>query len=330
MLVVGFVALFSVGCGNSRDAFVQTNTQGNTGNLVFNFTRPQTTTSVPTNTVSFRFDLFSTNPGTQATLVESRGPVAYQDQIVLAGVPTNVVFVTVTALNSDGVALAIFTGSTDVLLNADNVVNLDGSQTVTFDALTVTPAEVYLLEGGEQQLTFTGAFTPGGNIPLTINDTVADFTGFVPFANITSTGVVSLASATLGQNVTVTGSYTILSTTRTDDFVVGFIAFDAFATNTTFTTTGTFDPGYSVMFTDSDGTAPIDVTGNTTFALSTPTTGVSVNSTSGAVTIDGTATVPTSFDVVCTWNDGRTGGTGVTVQDTIDMIYNRGDRKSVV
>lgn len=139
LLALAVVAACFTGCGDS-DNFVFTNNNqgpvGNTGNLVFRFQQAaaQTVDILPNGTVTVRFDLFGTNPPSQASLLDSEIR-PYADLIVLEDVSADVVFVSVTCFDANDLPLAILTGTVDVIVGADNEVDLNDSQPVSLTPL---------------------------------------------------------------------------------------------------------------------------------------------------------------------------------------------------
>ena len=321
MLMVGLVALFSVGCGDSRDNFVSTTNQGNTGNLVFNFQQatPQTVTTVPANTTQLRFDLFSTNPGTLATLVETRGPIAYANQVVLQNVPSNVVFVAVTALSADGIPLSVSTGAASVIIGDDNTVNLTNVENVTFDSLTVTPNPINLDEGGTQTVTVTANFSNDESATLS-NENVTFNVASGEIANISSSGVLTALNA---GNTTLDASWTFGSTTRMDTALVNVFSFvvNGFDSFYDIPQTGTEpdDVDFNGTFVGPSGTAVSifqdDV--NVSFALQSPVTGVSIDGFN--VVVDSTASPGTAV-IVATYTDPVTSRV-MTVNFTVTIDF---------
>jgi len=341
LLVVGFVSLFAVGCGDSEN-FVFTGTNntpitGDTGNLVFRFTQAQTVDTVPTGTTSLRFDFFSSRTPSLATFLftETR---SYAELIIIEDVPVETQSVVVTAFGANGQPLAVLTGDTNVIINGDSEVDLVFNSNPTFNSITLSPNPAIILTPGSntQQVSVTGNFDTAQvlgqqtNYNVNIDPSLCTFvfTEADPnqedTANITTTGLVTLLSDL--QNSTLTASFTAFGVTRSDSTLVRTVDFDLdpeFPSDiNNMGTTDFYDGGWDTRFFDSDGVTQINVTSNSTFALRTqPTSGtITVDPNTGAVRTTGAATGTYFIDV--TWADGRTqnadgsGGTGTTFTDS--------------
>lgn len=323
LLSLSFIALFAVGCGDDREDFVITNTsQTGNGNLIFRFQQQTVTqTIVPAGTVQLRFDLFSTNPGSEASLVatETRN---FAEVVTLENVPSNVVFVAVTAIGADGLPTQVRTGSVDVIPGASTEVVLENTVAVTFDSLSVTPQVVNLVFNREevltQQMTFSGVFS-GDTFGIPITTPPATFTFDGPnLGNFSSTGLFSSGFDIqhYGSNTTVTAGYTFLDTTRTETFDIRTFIFAVDNAGRSSLAPGeSYTAGYDLEFTNSAGQAPeIELT----YALENPVTGVELNTEDGSFTTTG-STPEGTFNVVVSGTDPNTGFVVTdTVQFTID------------
>lgn len=327
LFTVGFVTLFSIGCGSSgRDAFVATGGSppaAPTGNLVFQFQRAaaQTINIVPADTSTLRVDLYSTDPPASATLVFT-ATFPFQDVLVVEDVSTDVQSAVVTAFNEDGLPVARYTASVDVQAGVDTEVDLGEGQEVPFEAVNVSPDPVNLLFTNpevedrltlNQQLSLTGLF--GGNVFfLPINDDASFTTANSLVANVSSDGLVSarfFPGNVLGGNTTVTATYDFMGTEQqgtVDVFTRIFVVFPL--DPTTLTPGETYNSGFEPVFVDADG-QQVDIDDAITFSLENSVEGVTVNSETGVVTT--TSSTPIGdFNVLVTWVDGRNGGTGLT------------------
>lgn len=302
LLVVGLVSLFSVGCGNSRDQFVATGNNNGTGNLVFRFVKAQAT--VPANTAQLVFSLHSGNPPTNANLVETRGPIAFNTTVTLTGVPTNVTTVVVTALDSNGLPIAVLSGTgITVAAGQSTNVNLGTFAAVTLDAITATPNPVNLVQNGAGvQLVLTGSFSNGSTATLPISNSSTTFT--FAKSNVATASPTGLFSTTFsGVNSSVTAAYTLANVTKSTTFQVNAFDFQATAVGSTnISKTASYNSGYTVSFLRSDGTSLANVTQNLTYSLSPTVSNLSINASNGAITNSGTTSVST-FDVIVSWTD---------------------------
>lgn len=326
LFTVSLLAIVSVGCGDSRDDFVATNTNNaTTGNLVFQLQQAVTQTTVPAGTTNVLISLFSTDPPTEGSLLFS-DTFAFAPVITVTGVPSNAVSATVTALNSDGLPTAVFTVSVQVTVGGTNTVDSGTAVQVTFSGISVTPDPVNLVVGGfgtnptdQQQLTITGTLNDTA-FQLPINAEAVSFTpNMDQAANISASGLVTTQFPGLTpSNVTVTVEYTFLGVARTDTFLIASRFFGVTgAASTNLGPGGTYDSGYAATFTGSDTVFVPGVADALTFALESPVTGVTVNASTGVVTTSASTPVG-SFNVVATWVDNtRPGATGLTFTDTI-------------
>lgn len=338
LLAFSFVALFAVGCGDSRDDFVNTTTNNNNnGNLVFRFQQAVTQTTVPNGTATLRFDFFSTDPGTaQSLLFTETRPFA--TEVRFDNVSSQVASVAVTSFGADGLPTQTNVAAVTVVVGNDVAVDLNQGTVASFDALT-GPGTVNLVSDADNmvllsregtlnqlssaetaQLILTGTFTPGGDFDLPINDTVATFS-FADnnVANISSTGL--LTGFNFGANTTLTANYTALSTTRSTDVAIQTFFYAIGDASTTIPTNLTDGSIIGVVsFINKRGIfTNVRQTPNTTYTLGTPVlSGVSIDSTTGEVT---TGSTTGTQDVIVTYVDPDSGLTftdthTVTVSDT--------------
>lgn len=313
LLVVGFVSLFAVGCGDSRENFVFTgnNNQANTGNLVFRFQQAvaQTVDTVPAGTTRLRFDFFTTNPPSlqSFSFTEER---AFAEVVTFNNVPADIRSVTVTCFNDAGLPLATLFGPVVVNVGQTTDVNLNDATPVAIDALTSSPDPIILTAGQTQQVTNTGSFNQGSTatIPaglLTYNLTEA--TGnLIPTATVSSTGLVSFVNQT--QNATLTSSFTFGGQTRTDTVLVRTVEFEATATPNSLARNQNISPNYTVVFRDSDGVTELttlNIAATTSYALQSGPTGVTVDAADGEIFVPQNANTSATVVVRVTWVDGR-------------------------
>jgi len=340
LLVVGFVSLFAVGCGNSDNFVFTGNTNnpvtGDTGNLVFRFTQAQTIDTVPTGTTSLRFDFFSSDTPSLATFLftETR---SYAELIIIEDVPVEVQSVVVTAFGANGEPLAVLTGDVTVIVGTDQEVDLVFNSNPTFNSITLSPNPAIILTPGDntQQVSVSANFDTAQvlgqqtsynvNIdPSQCSFAFTEATGNpTATANITTGGLVILNTDL--QNSTLTASYTAFGVTRSDSTLVRTVNFAAENASgpTTYTPNSPFTGWYDVTFFESDGVTQLNVNSgaNTTYSLASGQTDVVVNPQTGTFTTTGSTTG--NIVIRVTWVDGRTqaadgtGGTGATFSDDV-------------
>lgn len=344
LLVVGFVSLFAVGCGDS-DNFVFTGTNntpitGDTGNLVFRFTQAQTVDTVPTGTTSLRFDFFSSRTPSLATFLftETR---SYAELIIIEDVPVETQSVVVTAFGANGQPLAVLTGDTNVIIGGDSEVDLVFNSNPTFNSITLSPNPAIILTPGSdtQQVTVTANFDTAQvlgqqtNYNVNIDPTTVDFDIVEAAgqdnpitANVTAAGLV-VANA-FQQNATLTAEYTAFNTTHTDSTLIRTVNFEASndSPQTSYNPGDPFTGWYLVEFFESDGVTVLSVNSgaNTTYALANNAAGVTVDPATGTFTTTQNVTSG-DIQIQVTWVDGRTqnadgsNGTGTTFTDVVTI-----------
>lgn len=199
-LALAFVAVFSVGCGGSSNTnesqFVYTGpapAATNVGALVFKFTNPQSV-SVPTNTTTLRFDVYSGQNG-GGTLVFTQS-AAYANQITLTGVPTSAASVVITAFNTAGFPIGALTQNVTVKADTSTDVDLSAASftAITITALSATPDTLTLDVGATGSYTITATFSNG--VTASIPASVATYTlANTALATVSSAGVFTGAVA---------------------------------------------------------------------------------------------------------------------------------------
>ena len=214
-LLVAFTALFSVGCGSSDNGFVATGggTTGNTGDLVFQFTKAQAI-AVPTATTDLDFDFFDVN--NNSVFFDSQ---LFANTVVVQNVPVTATRVVITARGPGGVPLALIESPVTVLGGGSNTVNLSGALVtpVTLDSLTVIPNPISLsLAGGPTtaQIAISGNFSNGDIVALgAATGGSASFTDFdALIATVDANGLVTAIGA---GSTSVDVSYTLNGATVT-------------------------------------------------------------------------------------------------------------------
>jgi hypothetical protein len=342
-IVVLCLAFLATGCGDSDDFVITANAPAaaTTGNLVFRFQQAaaqQTEDIVPAGTATLRFDLFSTDPPSQTSLVVTDTRV-FERVITLLDVPSNVVSVLVTAFDEDGNPLVTLSGSTVVIVGADVEVDLNDATPVTLDSITVSPDPIILAYGtqtpyfntggqlagipsffgnGDVQATILGSFSNGstGDLPITASTTT--FSGLQNVANVTATGLFSVDPQFCGNNATATATYTLGSSVQSDDFVVNTSCFVAVTGTPTggdtvdlnipaITSPGGYSGGYAGGVIRHNQTIFVVNETSLTFALESPVTGISINQNSGVITASGGITPDTPVFVLVSFTDAFSG-----------------------
>lgn len=238
-LVAMIAVLFSTGCGSSNDDFVAFNNgnnnvnNANAGDLVFRFQRPVVQATVDPATTTLRFDFHSTNPRTETSLVftESR---LYADVIIFNSVPTNVVFVEVTAFNTDGAPLSRFSAPVTVNPLAGTDVVFGVPENLNLESITVDPDPVNLVLTNLFSTDFVpvrinGTFE-GQAISLPVNSDTTSFEVDHPLIRVDENGLAFIDSSLLffggvmdddddiALNVTATATYTLNGVSQQDTF----------------------------------------------------------------------------------------------------------------
>lgn len=141
-LLATLLAVALVGCGDSREDFVITNTNNPvaTGALTFNFVVAQGTITVPEGTVSLEFTFFD---GLNQTGNITLGPITrnFAATVTITGVPVTTQSYQVRAINANGTALASATGNVTVIDSQTGVVDVTGAD---FNNVLTPPAATLL------------------------------------------------------------------------------------------------------------------------------------------------------------------------------------------
>ncbi len=307
ILLISFLSLLSLGCGNSNDEFVFTGTNNppaGTGSLTFNFIAPTAqAVPAPSGTTSVRFDLFNGAGGT-GTRVDTR-TAPFQTTITLNEVSTSVRSTRITFIAANGVPLQTLLGNVSVPAASNAGVDLTGftSAVPVFEGLAVAPAAISLPQGGTQALTVIAAFS---------NDFDVNVSGAGKGVTYTEDGsdhvTVSAAGVITGTNVgtaDVTVSFTANGTTLTVEVPVSVTS----SANGTFEITPaavTEAPGDTTTaplvatFTPTSGSAS-NVIGDVDFVSNNPD--VVVNP-SGTISIAASAQPGDSAVLTGTYTDG--------------------------
>lgn len=329
LFTVSFITLFSVGCGDggNRDVFVATGNsnvpQIATGNLAFNFVRAQTT--LPSSTSTVRIDLYSGTVASANLVFSER--FAFANTITVTGVPVNVTTAIVTVFDSNGLFLTRLSVPVTVAANQTTQIDTSTASTVAadFTNLAVQPNPINLLLGTFSQTTSTQSqlvgTIAGENYFLPIVNSTANFSiANTSVANVSSAGVFDTTLSGSGGfgNTTASVTYTVAGQQRTAnvDVFVRFFFIAPIGSINQIPQGGTYNSGWGAFFRDSNGTQTT-ITNNVTFALASPVQGVTVSSAGVVTTSSNTPTG--TFNIIATWVDGRTNGTGLTFTQTIPV-----------
>jgi len=320
LFVVGFVTLFSVGCGSSSDnSFVATGTSNQAptnGTLVFNLQKanPQQVTTVPADTTTVRIDLY-----TASDSLESSVTLGYQNEIVLEDVSPSVVRADLLALNGDGLPVRKFSQTFTLNPGEAVEVSFDDGQPVSFEGVTISPNPVNLLLNAvpemvsEQQVSLTGKFD-GATYYLPIDENVVFEVANPLVANVSADGLVSVLNAAPNQPASssiLSATYNFLGTEQVGTATIDSRFFAVAANGSTVIPAGdSFVGNYGFAFFDSNG-QQVQISG-VTFALETPVEGVVVDPATGQFSTTA-QTPPGQFTIIATWvDDERAGATGLT------------------
>ena len=161
----------------------------------------------------------------------------------------------------------------------------------------------------------------GENYFLPIVNSTANFSiANTSVANVSSAGVFDTTLSGSGGfgNTTASVTYTVAGQQRTAnvDVFVRFFFIAPIGSINQIPQGGTYNSGWGAFFRDSNGTQTT-ITNNVTFALASPVQGVSVSSAGVVTTSSNTPTG--TFNIIATWVDGRTNGTGLTFTQTIPV-----------
>ena len=342
VFVVSLALLVTVGCGSSNNDFVAFNNNGgqnvNAGNLVFRFQRAVAQTIVAPATTTIRFDFHSANPPTDTSLVFSEDRL-FAERIVFTDVPSNVVFVNVTALDANGGLIARFSVPVTVSSNAETEVDLGTAAPITLDSIQVTPDPAVIVVNGffsnqTEQLEILGTFG-GEQASLALNEQTTDFiVENNPVFGISDTGELSVNPffGPFGLNATATASYTLNGTTLQDTFDIEafFFGFDEiFGGDIDFPIEPTSDIDFVDESTDPDpegfilarpdGSFRSVFADQMTITLLDPVSGVSAPA-NGNIVVGPNVPLNTRFDVQYTFVDNGPDGSGRTLTATIGFI----------
>ncbi len=322
MLMISLVSLFVFGCGSSNDDFVVTGSNPNTnpGTLTFNFVRAQQgPQEVPQSTSSIQFDWLDANNAIIETDVEP-----FASTITLVP-PVGTASVRVTALTADGFPLGSLTGAVSRPADGQNqIVNLGSfnNVAVTLQGITVTPATVNLNLGTQnpsQQLTVTGSFSNGQNVPFSASALAdVDFSSTGTGFTVSSTGLVSATAVGSG---TVTASYTFVAGGQTVavsgsanvNVTSGVASSLTISPDALSVGVGTTSEPVSVAFSPASGAPAVVPNEDVVFSISENTAGFTANP-DGTVTVADSVAVGTSVTLNASYTVG-----GATVTDAVTV-----------
>lgn len=314
-LAVSLVAVFSVGCGDDNGDFVISGNQNapGTGNIVFQFMTAQAGT-VPVGTATLAFDFYNNvNPAAGQILYTATS--VFANTVTVLNVPVQARSVIITAYDAAGHPLSSLTSAVSINPGVNTNADLTSAliTTITFDSITVTPDPAELVVGGQMgttaQLTLIGNFSNGESITFTAEENAQN--GFftsndVAVVNVSPAGL--LTSVGVGAT-TVDVSYEVNGVTRSSsvDVTVASAVADVLTVTPAALTIPAGDASIALEASLSvDGGAATDVTGdpNLSYGLQAPVTGISVDASTGVVTVEASVVDGTTATVVATYNDG--------------------------
>lgn len=201
LAVAALLAIITVGCSDSdNDNFVFPNGGQTTGNVLFNFTRPQGSVSVPVNTTQLQFTFYTGINQTGTVTLDTTLPYANQRTVA---VPTNSNSYRITARDVNGLPIQQTVNNQTVNPLQVTVANLATATTtaITLNTVTVTPANPTVAANATQQFAATGAFSNGDNLALA----GVAWTSSIP-ARATIDAGTGLATGVSPGPVTITGT----------------------------------------------------------------------------------------------------------------------------
>ncbi len=316
LALLSLLTLVAVGCGSSNNDFVVSgggNNVSTTGSLSY-LIRVNNVTSLPNGTTLLRFDLYDGNGN---LILSSDATVA--DIVQLDQVDGEVRTTTVTAFDEDGYPIGQVTVPSEVVSGADTNVDLSNVvfTAITFDALTATPNPAELGTGETAQLALLAAFSNGSIVSLpsaTFSQSAAFASNDADIVTVGTGGVLTGGEA---GNTTVTATYTINGTDRSDTVDVSVTNLDVVVN---VTSSRALLPNESDDFTVSVGTdrQPIYVARLTlpsgqvetisstelSFEFDPAVAGFSVSST-GEVSVAGSVAANTTANLQVSYTDGN-------------------------
>lgn len=310
----------SSGGGGSADAGAANGGGGavSTGNVVFQFTRTQSA-NLPTGTGLVGFTFYN-NPVPANGDVVLMTQAAFAPAITIQDVPTVAQSVVVQALDNNANPLFELTNGITVTSMQTTLIDLSGAvgTDIDFNSITLGPDPLNLNPNQTTpvQLTITGGFSNGSNVPFDSNSfsTAANFTTNNNSISISNSGVVTLNAG--GGAGTITGSYTINSVTKQDNLAFSFSSIQATPANLA-VNAGQVSTQVTVTFSDGNN-APQTVQENlnTSYAISPPVAGFTPN-TNGTVTVANGLPSGTTANLVITHTSNNR-----TFTDTVVLTVN--------
>lgn len=355
ILLLGFVAFFAVGCGDSDDGFVfNGNNSGSTGvgsELVFRFQRPVTAqTTVPTDTTTVRFDLYSTESPAPTSLISTESRL-YADLIVLQNVSTETRSVRVSLLGAGGVPIGTYTKTVSVPAGSRIEVPLDGvefaASSLTGLAVNPDPVAMYITAGDPSSsiLQLTATATIDGaqyEVPFKDVSVTAEHTNVVDI--LEGGSLIAKINPLFLEipseefrprlNTTLTASYTLNQTTRQTTVPVrlhyffSYIGYYASLVGISefpvprgveldlFTT----DSPELFFYIGPDGQVQEIPLEDVSISLDSPTDKISYNPETGVLSIAADASLGTKFSIQWTWVDGRENGSNHTYVERFNLV----------
>lgn len=316
LALLSLLTLVAVGCGSSNNDFVVSgggNNNFTTGSLSY-LLRVNNVTSLPNGTTLLRFGLYD---GNGDLILSSDATVS--DVVRIDEVDGDVRSTTVTAFNEDGFPIGQVTVPSEVVLGADTSVDLSNVvfTAVTFDALTATPNPAELSTDETAQLALQASFSNGSVINLP-SSSFAQSAAFV--SNDTDIVTVSTGGLLTGGeagNTTVSATYTINGTDRSDTVDVSVTNFDVVVnfSNSRTLLANEFDdftvsvgtdrqPIYVARLTLPNGQVENISSSDLTFEFDPAVAGFAVSNT-GEVSVAGSVAANTTANLRVSYSDGN-------------------------
>ena len=320
IFALSFIVTFSAGCddnGDNLESFVF-NQPFEVGNLVFNL-QPESQAqvgfdTVPDETSTVRFDVFSTNPPSDTSLLFTE-TLPLNETLTFSDVPITAQSVLITAFDENNLPLGTLFSGLDFFTGETATIDLNAFVPSVFSSATVSPNVIDLeldilasVVTDEEQVSVSGVIAED-TFELPIN---ADSTSFIvadpSLVEVSPVGLVSTefeAADVLGGSTEVTATYTFQDTQISDTFTVNVRNFSVInAASNIIAQGGIYDEGFGVAFVDTTGTQQ-SISDQLVFALQNPIQGVSITD-DGVIQVSEDTPVG-DFNVVATFANSVSG-----------------------
>ncbi len=230
MAVIGFVSVFTLGCGSSNVSgngdFVYTGTNtnpSNNGTVNFEFERllaqadVNISADVPADTSTLEISFFDADGISDTNYIFGR-EVAFANNVSVSGVPTSASFVVITTYDVKGYPISTISDELEVTGGSSTTVDLSDADNkpVLFQSVTVSPNPINLAVAGTRQAAVAASFSNGDTVPAPVAD--AEYLSSLPsVATVSTTGVVT---AVANGSSSVSATLDIRGTERTGSATV--------------------------------------------------------------------------------------------------------------